>query len=86
MSLVLLFSALLMAVAVWWLIKQTMNVQALGRAGLRSKTFTAGCASRPAAKIALWVFLAVVAVLFMLLVSRLWQRGWRTRTGVPRLR
>jgi cytochrome c oxidase subunit 3 len=68
MSLVLVFSTVLMAVAVWWLVKQTINVQPWVAQG-SVEDVHGGVASRPPAKIGLWVFLAVVAVLFMLLIA-----------------
>src|SRR5262245_35077132 len=86
MSLVLLFSAVLMAAAVWWLIKQTINVQPWVAQGAVQDVH-GGITSRPAVKIGLWVFLAVVAVLFMLLIAayggRMAYEVWRP---VPQLK
>jgi cytochrome c oxidase subunit 3 len=86
MSLILVFSAVLMGVAVWWLIKQSINVQPWVAQGTVQDVH-GGIASRPAAKIGLWVFLAVVAVLFMLLIAayggRMAYEIWRP---VPQLR
>ena len=86
MSLVVVFSAVLMAAVMWWLIKQTINVRPWVAQG-RIEDVHGGVASRPPAKIGLWVFLAVVAVLFMLLIAayggRMAYEVWRP---VPQLR
>lgn len=80
MSLILLFSTVLMGVAVWWLLKQSINVQPWVAQG-SIEDVRSGVASRPPAKIALWVFLAVVAMLFMLLIvaygDRMVYEVWR---------
>ena len=80
MSLVLLFSAVLMAGAVWWLIKHTINVQPWV-AQTSVADLEGGVTSRPPIKLGLWVFLAVVAVLFMLLIvaygGRMAYEVWR---------
>ncbi|MGQ0579341.1 MAG: cytochrome c oxidase subunit 3 [Betaproteobacteria bacterium] len=68
MGLVLLFSSVLMAGAVWWLVKQSVNVQPWVAQGSVEEVHD-GVASWPAAKIGLWVFLAVVAMLFLLLIT-----------------
>jgi cytochrome c oxidase subunit 3 len=86
MSLVLVFSAVLMAAAVWWLVKQTINVQPwVAQSSIED--VHGGVTSRPPAKIGLWVFLAVVAMLFMLLIAayggRMAYEVWRP---VPQLR
>jgi cytochrome c oxidase subunit 3 len=85
MSLVLIFSTVLMGAAVWWLLKQTINVQPWVAQG-SIEDVRGGIASRPPAKIALWLFLAVVAVLFMLLIvaygGRMAYELWRP---VPQL-
>jgi len=57
-----------MAVIVWWLLKQTINVQPWAAQG-SSKDVYGGVLSRPTAKLGLWVFLAVVTSLFALLIS-----------------
>ncbi len=75
MSYVLIFLALLMAGLVWWLIKQTINLQpwtasanteAVRSDGIRSVTRNVPL---PRTKVALGVFLAVVTSLFALFVS-----------------
>lgn len=67
MSLVLLFSVVLMGVAVWWLLKQSVNVQPWVAQG-SIEDVRGGVESQAPAKIALCTFLAVVAMLFMLLI------------------
>jgi cytochrome c oxidase subunit 3 len=57
-----------MAVIVWWLLKQTVNVQPWAAQG-SSKDVHGDVLSRPAAKLGLWVFLAVVTSLFALFIS-----------------
>lgn len=85
MSLVLIFSTVLMGAAVWWLLKQSINVQPWVAQG-SVEDVHGGIASRPPAKIALWMFLAVVSVLFMLLIvaygGRMAYEIWRP---VPQL-
>ena len=67
MTIGLVFLSVLMATIVWWLFRQTINVQpwqaqvAVPAAGGRAPT--------PPAKMALWVFLAVATSLFVLFVS-----------------
>jgi len=58
----------LMAVIVWWLLKQTINVQPWAAQG-SSKDVYGDVMSRPTAKLGLWVFLAVVTSLFALFIS-----------------
>jgi cytochrome c oxidase subunit 3 len=86
MSLVLVFSAVLMAAAVWWLVKQSIGVQPWVAQGSIEDVHD-GVMSRPPAEIALFVFLAVVAMLFMLLIAayagRMAYEIWRP---VPQLR
>lgn len=85
MSLVLVFSAVLMAVAVWWLVKHTINVRPWVAQG-SIEDVRGDFTSWPPAKIALRVFLAVVAMLFMLLIvaygGRMAYEIWRP---VPQL-
>lgn len=80
MSLVLAGSAVLMAVAVWWLLRHTINVQPWAAQGVIEDAH-GSMTGRPAIKIGLWVFLAVVAVLFLLLIaaygSRMAYEVWR---------
>ncbi|MGH7614472.1 MAG: cytochrome c oxidase subunit 3, partial [Gemmatimonadales bacterium] len=58
----------LMAVIVWWLLKQSINVQPWAAQG-SVEDIHGGVLSRPTAKLGLWVFLAVVTSLFALLIS-----------------
>jgi len=75
MSYTLIFLAMLMAVVVWWLVKQSINVtpwsahqntEQVRSQGVRS-TLVPG--ALPPAKVALGVFLAVVTSLFALFIS-----------------
>jgi cytochrome c oxidase subunit III len=81
----LVFLSLLMAVIVWWLFRQTVNVQPW-QAQVAGPTPYAATAPAPA-KMALWVFLAVASSLFALFVSaysmRLSLADW---TPLPRPR
>jgi len=67
MTIGLVFLSILMAVIVWWLFRQTINVQPWQAqvAGPAISTSTIP----PPAKMALWVFLAVATSLFVLFVS-----------------
>ncbi|ROZ76124.1 cytochrome c oxidase subunit 3 [Ramlibacter sp. WS9] len=65
MTIGLVFLTLLMAVIVWWLFRQTINVQPWQAQAAVHEAATA----RPPAKTALWVFLAVATSLFVLFVS-----------------
>jgi cytochrome c oxidase subunit 3 len=58
----------LMAVIVWWLLKQTINVQPWVAQG-SIKDVHGGVLFPPAVKIGLWVFLAVVTSVFALFIS-----------------
>jgi cytochrome c oxidase subunit III len=57
-----------MAVVIWWLLKQSINVRPWVAEG-SIEDVHGGVLSRPAAKIGLWVFLAVVTSLFALFIS-----------------
>lgn len=67
MTIGLVFLTLLMAVIVWWLLRQTINVQPWHAHAVVHEAH-AGTA-RPAMKTALWVFLGVASSLFVLFVS-----------------
>jgi cytochrome c oxidase subunit III len=86
MTIGLVFLTGLMAVIVWWLFRQTINVQPWN-AQLAVAEVPGARATRPAAKTALWVFLAVASSLFVLFVSaysmRLALTDW---TPLPRPR
>ena len=68
MTITLAFLALLMGAVAWWLVKQSVNVKpwAAGGAG---RDVHGSLLAQPAAKTALWVFLAVATSLFALFVS-----------------
>ncbi len=86
MELILLFSAVLMAGFLWWLIRPTFNTEPWVAGGPVDE-LREGIAAWPPEKIAVWVFLAVVSVLFMLLIVayaiRMPYEDWRP---VPQLR
>lgn len=68
MTIGLVFLSVLMAVIVGWLFRQTIDVQPW-RTQLAAGEPKAPAPVRPAAKTALWVFLAVASSLFVLFVS-----------------
>jgi cytochrome c oxidase subunit 3 len=68
MTIGLVFLSVLMAVIVWWLFRQTINVQPW-QAQAAGPALGMGAPTPPAAKMALWVFLAVATSLFVLFVS-----------------
>ena len=67
MTIGLVFLTAMMAVIVWWLFRQTINVQPWQAHAVAVPAQDP--ATRPAAKTALWVFLAVATSLFVLFVS-----------------
>ena len=68
MTITLLFLAFLMAAVLWWLFRQSYNVQPwVAQAG--QQDVHPGVLARPAAKTALVVFLAVATSLFALFIS-----------------
>jgi cytochrome c oxidase subunit 3 len=67
MTIGLVFLTLMMAVIVWWLFRQTVNVQPWQAQVLALPPHDP--AARPAVKTALWVFLGVATSLFVLFVS-----------------
>jgi len=68
MTYTLVFLALLMGTLVWWLVRQSVNVQPwVAHAG--AQDVHGGALARPAAKTALWVFLGVATSLFALFIS-----------------
>jgi cytochrome c oxidase subunit 3 len=68
MTLVLLFLVVLMGGLIWWLARQSVNVQPWV-AQVGAQDIHGGALDRPAAKTALWVFLAVATSLFALFIS-----------------
>src|SRR5512145_1981990 len=68
MTYTLVFLALLMGSLIWWLVRQSVNVQPwVAQAG--AQDVHGGAFARPAAKTALWVFLGVATSLFALFIS-----------------
>src|SRR5512145_2825457 len=68
MTYTLVFLALLMGTLIWWLVRQSVNVEPwVAHAG--AEDVHGGALARPAAKTALWVFLAVATSLFALFIS-----------------
>lgn len=68
MTIGLVFLSVLMGVIVWWLFRQTLNVQPWdGR--VLAHEMPGGAAARPTARTGLWVFLGVATSLFVLFIS-----------------
>lgn len=67
MTIGLVFLTLLMAAIVWWLMRQTLLEP--WRAEVVVPEVRVGLAAKPAAKVALWVFLGVASSLFVLFAS-----------------
>ncbi|WP_332740421.1 cytochrome c oxidase subunit 3 [Hydrogenophaga sp.] len=67
MTIGLIFLSLLVAVIVWWLMRQTLVEP--WRAEVVVPEVRVGLAAMPTAKVALWVFLGVASSLFVLFVS-----------------
>lgn len=68
MSITLIFLAVLMAIVIWWLLKQTINVRPWAERGA-IEDVRGHAVSWPALTIALGVLLAVVTSLFALFIS-----------------
>lgn len=68
MTISLALLSLVMGAVIWWLFKQSINVQPWVALGSINDVH-AGALDRPAAKTALWIFLAVVTSLFALFIS-----------------
>jgi cytochrome c oxidase subunit 3 len=84
MAIGLVFLSLLMGAIVFWLFRQTINVQPW-QADVPIHEARGGAAVRPAAKTALWVFLAVATSLFALFISAYSMRlGFADWTPLPR--
>jgi len=69
MAITLVFLACLMAAVLWWLLRQSINVQPWATPGAGAQDIYAGALARPPAKTALVVFLAVATSLFALFIS-----------------
>ncbi len=74
MTATLILLAFIMGGVVFWLIRQTINVQPWAEEGAIGQSHAGGAFSVPAAKIGLIVFLAVASSLFSLFISAYFQR------------
>lgn len=74
MASTLIVLAVIMGAVVFWLIRQTLNVQPWAEEGIIGQHHAGGPFSIPPAKIGLIVFLAVASSLFSLFVSAYFQR------------
>lgn len=74
MATTLIVLAVIMGAVVFWLVRQTLNVQPWAEEGLVGQHHAGGPFSISSAKIGLIVFLAVVSSLFSLFVSAYFQR------------
>jgi cytochrome c oxidase subunit 3 len=74
MTATLIVLAVIMGSVVFWLIRQTINVQPWAEEGLVGHDHAGGAFSIPPAKVGLLVFLAVASSLFSLFVSAYFQR------------
>jgi cytochrome c oxidase subunit 3 len=84
----LIFLSGLMAVVVWWLVRQTVNVKPWKAQHASEMASGDGALSQPSVKVGLGVFLAVATSLFALLISayhmRMMGEDW-VRLSVPRV-
>lgn len=86
MTIGLVSLSILMAVIVWWLFRQTINVQPW-QAQLAAPAASTEALAPPPAKMALWAFLAVATSLFVLFLSAYAMRlGLADWTPLPRPR
>jgi len=88
MSVAIVFLALLVGIAAWWLLQQRLGAKPWLEEGIIGDFDGTGAMSLPAAKIGMGVFLAVVGSLFALLVSAYFMRSgyadWRS-IRIPQL-
>ena len=88
MMLPLLLLAAIMAIVVWWLFRQTLNVRPWIERSPMENVDGEGALSLPPVKVGLGVFLAVATSLFALLISAYFMRmmgeDWTT-LAVPRV-
>lgn len=88
MTYALIFLSGLMAVVVWWLVRQTVNVKPWKAQHASEMVSGDGALSQPSVKVGLGVFLAVATSLFALLISayhmRMMGEDW-VRLSVPRV-
>jgi cytochrome c oxidase subunit 3 len=84
----LIFLSGLMAVVVWWLVRQTVNVKPWNAQHASEMAGGDGALSQPSVKVGLGVFLAVATSLFALLISayhmRMMGEDW-VRLSVPKV-
>lgn len=69
MTITLIFLAGLMALVVWWLVKQSINVKPWVSQGSATVDVYGEILSHPKAKTGLWVLLAVITSMFCLFIS-----------------
>jgi cytochrome c oxidase subunit 3 len=88
MAVAIVFLALLMAIATWWLLQQKLNAKPWLEEGVIGEFDGTGAMALPAAKIGMGLFLAVVGTLFALLTSAYFMRmgyaDWRA-IRIPQL-
>lgn len=88
MTIALLLLVAIMAIVVWWLLRQTLNVRPWIEQRPIDNVHGDGALSLPSVKVGLGVFLAVATSLFALLISAYFMRkmeaDWTTLT-VPRV-
>ena len=80
MSIVLVFVAVISAIATWWLSQQRLASKPWLEVGLIGEFPVAGAAAVPTAKIGLWVFLSIVCAVLVILISAFFMRmapDWR---------
>lgn len=88
MTYALIFLSGLMAVVVWWLVRQTVNVKPWNAQHASEMVSGDGALTQPPVKVGLGVFLAVATSLFALLISayhmRMMGEDW-VRLSVPKV-
>jgi cytochrome c oxidase subunit 3 len=88
MTYALVFLSCLMAVVVWWLVRQTVNVKPWVAQRAVASVDGDGALHLPKVKVGLWVFLAVATSLFALLISayhmRMMGDDW-IRLSIPKV-
>ncbi|SRR5579883_3411397 len=87
MTVTLIFFLIMVGAALWWLLQQELTAKPWLHEGVASGRAT-GTLSYPAAKVALWLLLAVITSLFALLIGAYFMRmgfsDWRS-LQIPRL-
>ena len=74
MTVSLVFFIVIIAIALWWLLHQELTAKPWLEQGVIGEEYGGGKLSLPAAKVGLWVFLAVVGSLFALLIGAYFMR------------